>query len=80
MVLVTDGQVSGEDQVLRTVAGLRDTTIHCVGIDKAVNAGLLERLARSTGGRVELVEGEDRLDEALDAHLPARQPARARPT
>ncbi len=66
VVLVTDGQVSGEDQVLQTVAGLRDTTIHCVGIDKAVNAGLLERLARSTGGRVELVEGEDRLDEALD--------------
>ncbi|MBW3602087.1 MAG: VWA domain-containing protein [Actinobacteria bacterium] len=67
VVLVTDGQVTGEDHVLRTAAGegLGDVRLHCVGIDQAVNAGLLERMARSSGGHVELVEGEDRLDTSL---------------
>jgi Ca-activated chloride channel family protein len=68
VVLVTDGQVANEDQVVRAVAerapGVR---IHTVGIDRAVNAGLLDRLARTTGGRADLVESEDRLDEVLTA-------------
>ena len=38
-----------------------------VGIDRAVNAGLLSRLASAGGGRCELVESEDRLDEAMEA-------------
>jgi Ca-activated chloride channel homolog len=37
-----------------------------VGIDQAVNAGFLGRLAGLGGGRCELVESEDRLDEATD--------------
>ena len=36
-----------------------------VGIDQAVNAALLERLASYGGGHFELVESEDRLDEVL---------------
>ncbi len=40
--------------------------MHTVGIDRAVNAGFLGRLAALGGGRCELVESEDRLDEAMD--------------
>ena len=36
-----------------------------VGIDQAVNAGFLQRLAAAGGGRAELVESEDGLDEAM---------------
>ena len=66
LVLVTDGQVGNEDQLLRTLAprldGLR---VHTVGIDRAVNEAFLRRLALLGGGRCELVESEDRLDEAM---------------
>src|SRR6266511_3328855 len=40
--------------------------VHTVGIDQAVNAGFLGRLAAAGRGRCELVESEDRLDEAMD--------------
>lgn len=68
LVLITDGQVGNEDQILdataRLLSGVR---VHTVGIDQAVNAGFLGRLAVAGGGRCELVESEDRLDEAMDA-------------
>jgi len=67
LVLVTDGQVGNEDQLLRELApGLAGVRVHAVGIDTAVNAGLLGRLAAAGGGRVELVESEQRLDEAAE--------------
>ena len=40
--------------------------VHTVGIDRAVNAGFLGRLAALGAGRAELVESEDRLDEAME--------------
>jgi Ca-activated chloride channel family protein len=68
LVLVTDGQVGNEDQILRRlgsrVKGLR---IFTLGIDQAVNAGFLRRLADLGGGRSEIVESEDRLDEVMDS-------------
>jgi Ca-activated chloride channel homolog len=67
LVLVTDGQVGNEDQILRDIApGLEGIRVHTVGIDQAVNAGFLGRLAGVGGGRCELVESEDRLDTAMD--------------
>ncbi|MQA26277.1 MAG: VWA domain-containing protein, partial [Micromonosporaceae bacterium] len=67
LVLVTDGQVGNEDQILRELAEpLGQVRAHAVGIDQAVNAGFLGRLAAAGGGRCELVESEDRLDEAMD--------------
>ncbi|MFC7643542.1 VWA domain-containing protein [Streptosporangium lutulentum] len=67
LVLVTDGQVGNEDQILeRTGARLSGVRVHTVGIDRAVNAGFLGRLAGLGGGRCELVESEDRLDEAME--------------
>ncbi|OBI22317.1 hypothetical protein A5712_12830 [Mycobacterium sp. E2327] len=68
VVLVTDGQVGNEDQLLHELSGdLHRVRVHAVGVDQAVNAGFLRRLASVGGGRCELVESEDRLDEAMDA-------------
>jgi Ca-activated chloride channel homolog len=67
LVLVTDGQVGNEDQILQAIAkNVRGVRVHTVGIDQAVNAGFLGRLAAAGGGRCELVESEDRLDDAMD--------------
>lgn len=66
IVLITDGQVGNEDQLLRTLgekaARLRVFTL---GIDQAVNAAFLRRVAAVGGGACELVESEDRLDEVM---------------
>ncbi|MCO8271302.1 VIT domain-containing protein [Actinoplanes sp. TRM 88003] len=67
LVLVTDGQVGNEDQIVHDVTPLIGTTrIHTIGIDRAVNAGFLGRLAALGAGRAELVESEDRLDAAME--------------
>jgi len=66
VVLVTDGQVGNEDHILRELkCDFGRVRVHAVGIDQAVNAGFLGRLAGIGGGRCELVESEDRLDEAM---------------
>lgn len=68
LVLVTDGQIGNEDQILRELADrVSDARIHAVGIDRAVNSGFLHRIAVLGGGRCELVESEDRLDAAMEA-------------
>ena len=65
LVLVTDGQIGNEDQILeRMGTRLARIRVHVVGIDQAVNAGFLSRFAAAGRGRCELVESEDRLDEA----------------
>jgi Ca-activated chloride channel family protein len=67
LVLVTDGQVGNEDQLLRLLAGrLGGVRVYAVGIDTAVNEGFLRRLAGLAGGGCELVESEDRLDEVME--------------
>ena len=69
LVFVTDGQVSGEDVLLRTLKTSAKSQklprIFALGIDRAVNAGFLNRLAKLGGGMCELVETEDRLDEVM---------------
>lgn len=68
LVLITDGQVGNEDQLIQTVGGRvygTSTRIFTIGIDQAVNASFLERLATLGGGRCALVESEDRLLEAM---------------
>ncbi|GAA4936785.1 VIT domain-containing protein [Actinoplanes utahensis] len=67
LVLVTDGQVGNEDQIVKQVTTrIGSIRVHTVGIDRAVNAGFLGRLAAIGAGRAELVESEDRLDEAME--------------
>ncbi|HEX4421701.1 MAG TPA: VIT domain-containing protein [Kofleriaceae bacterium] len=66
IVLVTDGQVGNEDQILREIAPrLRNIKMFTLGIDQAVNAAFLRRLAGAGGGLCELVESEDRLDAVM---------------
>jgi Ca-activated chloride channel family protein len=66
VVLITDGQVGNEDELLwivrQQLAGIR---IFSIGIDQAVNGSFLRRLAEPTGGTCELVESEDRLDDCM---------------
>ena len=67
IVLVTDGQVGNESQILSELsASLHDTRVFTVGIDRAVNAGFLQALGKIGQGGCELVESEDRLDEVMD--------------
>jgi Ca-activated chloride channel family protein len=66
LVLITDGQVANEDQVLRVLGDdLKRVRVFALGIDRAVNAAFLRRLADLGGGACELVESEERLDEVL---------------
>ncbi len=68
LVLVTDGQVGNEDQILRALAPKLDgIRVFTLGIDRAVNEAFLRRLAELGQGRCELVESEDRLDEVMEA-------------
>jgi Ca-activated chloride channel family protein len=67
LVLVTDGQIGNEDQILRELAPrLRGARVFALGVDRAVNEGFLRRLADLGGGGAELVESEDRLDEVME--------------
>ncbi len=67
MVLVTDGQIGNEDHILRLLGQhLQHVRIFALGIDRAVNAGFLERLATLGDGVFEGVESEAQLDEAMD--------------
>jgi Ca-activated chloride channel family protein len=67
LVLITDGQVGNEDQILRQLGPrLKGIRVFTLGIDQAVNAAFLRRLADLGGGASELVESEERLDEVMD--------------
>ncbi|HWG46334.1 MAG TPA: VIT domain-containing protein [Gemmataceae bacterium] len=67
LVLVTDGQIGNEDQILRHLGQCaKEIRIFTLGIDRAVNAAFLRRLADLGGGQSEIVESEDRLDEVMD--------------
>jgi Ca-activated chloride channel family protein len=66
LVLITDGQVGNEDQILRLLGKrLRGIRIFTLGIDQAVNEAFLKRLAGLGGGSCDVVESENRLDEVM---------------
>jgi hypothetical protein len=67
LVLVTDGQVANEHQILRGLGErVRRLRIFALGIDKAVNEGFLRQLAGLGNGSHELVESEERLEEVTE--------------
>lgn len=60
LVLVTDGQVANEAEVIRTVAGRPGVRVFTLGIDSAANSYLLRRLAAVGRGRAAFAyPGED---------------------
>jgi Ca-activated chloride channel family protein len=66
VMFVTDGQVGNEDGLLHELASrMRNARMFTLGVDQAVNAGFLRRLAAAGGGLCELVESEDRLDAVM---------------
>jgi hypothetical protein len=66
VVLVTDGQIGAEAQLLQALEPRLGRTRFCVvGIDRVPNTSLIERLGRQSNGYTTFVESEDRLDEAL---------------
>lgn len=66
VLLLTDGQVGNEDQVLEAVrvhgAGTR---IHTLGIDYAVNDGMLRGIARRSGGTCLLMTPDEDVEGAI---------------
>ena len=67
LVLVTDGQVTNEHQILRGLGErVKHLRIFALGIDRAVNEGFLRQLAGLGNGSCELVESEERLEEVLE--------------
>src|SRR5262249_8092047 len=67
LVLITDGQVGNEDGLLRQLGErVRGIRVFTLGIDRAVNAAFLRRLADLGGGSSEVVESEERLDQGMD--------------
>lgn len=66
LVLLTDGQVGNEAALVKLLAErLQGVRIYALGVDHAVNATFLRRLATVGGGRCDLVECEDELDRVL---------------
>ena len=72
VVLLTDGQVGNEDEVLRAVLakrGERRTRVCSFGIGTNVSDALLRELGRATGGAVEFIHPGERIDEKVVAQF-----------
>ncbi len=66
IVLLTDGQVGDERTVLRRLSQSKDSLrVYTIGIDTAVNAGFLKKVARLRRGTCMLVEPGTDLEQAL---------------
>lgn len=66
IVVITDGEVGNESPILKRIQrDLGDTRLFAVGVDTAVNAGLLKRMAGLGGGTASFVEPGTQLEEAL---------------
>jgi Ca-activated chloride channel homolog len=77
IVLLTDGQVGNEDQVLAEVMAARGAArIYSFGIGTAVSDVLLRQLGVRTGGGVELIHPGERIDEKVVAQFARATAAR----
>lgn len=66
LVVLTDGQIGDESRVLKELqANLGDARLFTVGIDTAVNSGLLKRLSSIGGGTCAFVQPGSQLEMAL---------------
>ncbi|MDZ4804365.1 MAG: VIT domain-containing protein [Candidatus Eisenbacteria bacterium] len=65
VVLVTDGQVSNEDEVATLVASHPETAVFTFGIGRGVNEHLARIIARSGGGGAEFVFPGERIEQKV---------------
>ncbi len=68
IILVTDGQVGNEREVVRYLAknaAPKNIKVSTVGIDQAVNAEFLEDMAKATNGLAQVVLSEEELDRSM---------------
>jgi hypothetical protein len=59
LVLITDGQVGNEAQILKSLSGHAQLRVHVFGIDVAINDGFLQKLAAQHHGTSCLMSPQD---------------------
>jgi Ca-activated chloride channel family protein len=59
IVLITDGQVGNEAEILESLRPMAEVRVHTFGIDTAVNDAFLKRLARQQRGTCHLATPQD---------------------
>jgi Ca-activated chloride channel family protein len=70
LVLLTDGQVGNEDEILRAVLAERKTArVYSFGIGTNVSDTLLRDMAKQTDGAVEFIHPGERIDEKVVAQF-----------
>jgi Ca-activated chloride channel family protein len=70
VVLLTDGQVGNEDEILRAVLAERKTArLYSFGIGTNVSDTLLRDMAKQTGGAVEFIHPGERIDDKVVAQF-----------
>jgi Ca-activated chloride channel family protein len=70
VVLLTDGQVGNEAEILQAMLGARKTArVYSFGIGTNVSDVLLRDMARQTGGAVEFIHPGERIDEKVVAQF-----------
>ncbi|MCP3136066.1 VIT domain-containing protein [Pyxidicoccus xibeiensis] len=70
VVLLTDGQVGNEDEILKAVLAERKTArVYSFGIGTNVSDALLKDLAKQTGGAVEFIHPGERIDDKVVAQF-----------
>ncbi len=70
LVLLTDGQVGNEDEILRAVLAERKTArVYSFGIGTNVSDMLLRDMAQQTGGAVEFIHPGERIDDKVVAQF-----------
>ena len=70
VVLLTDGQVGNEDEILKAVLAERKTArVYSFGIGTNVSDALLRDMAKQTGGAVEFIHPGERIDDKVVAQF-----------
>ena len=62
IILITDGEISNEDAVMKLVKPHADTTLSAVGIGSGPNEFLIKGVARTTGGATEFIAPKERIE------------------
>jgi Ca-activated chloride channel family protein len=77
VVLLTDGEVANEDQIVDAFMAARGTArVYSFGIGENVSDALLRELADRTGGAVQLIHPGERIDEKVTAQFSRATAAR----